>query len=69
MDSSSTLNLEASSGMPLYDHFNLGGDAANLLEGNAADLFWLWPQDVNADFLNNPGNDPSQWNDFIRHDV
>lgn len=44
-----------SSDLPLYSNLGLDGDALPM-EGSAADLLWLWPQDVNAEFLN-PGTD------------
>ncbi|KAM0723614.1 hypothetical protein Q7P37_000602 [Cladosporium fusiforme] len=68
LNSSGAHDFASNSELPLYHNFNLEGDAANLLEGNAADLFWLWPQDINADFMNT-GDEPAPWNEFSQHDI
>ena len=39
--------------MPFPGNF----DDIHFMDGNAADLLWLWPQDINTDFLNATGNE------------
>lgn len=48
-------DLQAGSNAPMYGNYDVDGQTITM-DGSADDLLWLWPQDMNADFINT-GND------------